>query len=513
MIRAFTLFLLLMVFATVSFSQSGHRCGTHQGDDFMIHLRQNKKFLKEYKTKSSVTRYVPVTFHLVADDDGNGRISLPDIYNQLCKLNLDYIPFDMVFYIQEIRYLNNSNAFHFPASYSGYLRGRKDGNAMNIFVTRVCDVQDNNPDNDDTVAGYYSGGQNDYVVMRKASITEAGSTLSHEAGHFFSLPHPHIGWDGDADDNPPTAYNPEFHGDTVTVQYVTSHQSGGARLVELMDGSNCEDAADEICDTPPDYGFGRGNCANPFTVYDRNGDLIITDPKNVMAYYFNCDTEHFTNDQMTLVQIDFDSPRRNYLRSSYVPVQDTIVADFDNVIPAQNSTVDTYNGVLLSWNSMEHVETYGIEIGTGSDKSYYETQDTFLYLTDLVQNKVYLWSMYPYNESYTCLNSIDATGGRFLFFTGDETTSTAEIEGLEEISIFPNPSSIGRVHIEMNATSKTNLIATLTDVSGRKVNRSEHNIQLGKNHISMSTEGLNAGIYFVTLSSDKGSYSHKLILE
>ena len=130
------------------------------------------------------------------------------------------------------------------------MRTNRVTDALNVFIVRFAGTG---------IAGFYAGGQNDFVVMNQNSMGDDDYTLEHELGHFFTLPHTHRGWDQTRPfDAPPDwtpGYNAAIHGDTVRLTTVSSSQSGTVS-VELVDGSNCLSAADEICDTPPDYGFG-----------------------------------------------------------------------------------------------------------------------------------------------------------------------------------------------------------------------------------------------------------------
>lgn len=65
--------------------------------------------------------------------------------------------------------------------------------------------------------------------------------------------------------------------------------------VELVDGSNCKSAGDEICDTPADpYVPYRelsnyvNDCIFKSTIKDINGDIYLPDVTNVMSNYFPC---------------------------------------------------------------------------------------------------------------------------------------------------------------------------------------------------------------------------------
>lgn len=82
------------------------------------------------------------------------------------------------------------------------------------------------------------------------------------------------------------------------------------------------------------------------------------------------------------------------------------------------------------------------------------------------------------------------------------------------VSLYPNPSTSDATTLQINANNGTNLNVTIADVTGKLVAApvQNQNILAGENKISISTNGLNNGIYFVTLSSSYGKETVKLIV-
>jgi len=108
------------------------------------------------------------------------------------------------------------------------------------------------------VNGYASPPPGPDRVMMKNSYATNGTTLKHEIGHYFSLYHTH-GKD----------YN------------ITD---------ELVNGTNCETAGDDICDTPADPNLLSSvyNCQYIGTATDANGQPYNPQVNNIMSYSGSC---------------------------------------------------------------------------------------------------------------------------------------------------------------------------------------------------------------------------------
>ena len=123
--------------------------------------------------------YVPIKFHLLANNDGSSRLLYVDVLKQLARLNRDYAEWDMVFYLKDsfdFNLLNKSSAFTDPRTNEDYLKTQKDPSALNIFV--VSNIGDSGA-GVGIVLGYYSP-TNDLVVARQKELTDSTNTLSHE---------------------------------------------------------------------------------------------------------------------------------------------------------------------------------------------------------------------------------------------------------------------------------------------------------------------------------------------
>ncbi len=292
--------------------------------------------------------------------------------------------------------------------------------------------------------------------------------------------------------------------------------SCGINEIELMDGSNCATTADRICDTPPDYLFAfssvGGPCGLSNDVFDLNGDLVITMANNVMSYFEGCDEYEFTADQISLMRADFNSPQREYIRSTYVPTTAEINPSEALTVlnPANNSTEENYNSVNLEWNEIANAEMYSVKvISAGGDQWFYDTPNTSLFLTNLSADTYYIWSVLPYNESSGC-----HLGTASAFFTGSGTTSVNDIEGINQISISPNPSVMSDqsiIHIE--SSELMDISIEIVDTAGKLLSQQRQLLSQGMNQIPLNLEGLYQGIYFVRVRNNEQQSTKRLVIQ
>ncbi|NNE30343.1 MAG: hypothetical protein HKN16_11950, partial [Saprospiraceae bacterium] len=114
--------LICLVFLSLgslsAFSQLGHSgiCGLPaEHDDILVerlkaNIRDADNLPADYR---SVTRYVPVVFHLLHKSDGSAGIVEHKAYDQICNLNTFYADenVEIQFMIQEIHHLNSDIAY------------------------------------------------------------------------------------------------------------------------------------------------------------------------------------------------------------------------------------------------------------------------------------------------------------------------------------------------------------------------------------------------------------------
>ncbi len=508
-----TLFILTLLFGfTVPLgAQLQGFCGVTDSGPLLDRVRQHQKTLAEFpaQSRSSVVKYVPITFILVSDSDSVGGAREEQVLDQLLALNAHYAPQDMIFYLDEFRYKDNTLVFTDPSHSSSVFQMKlvKDPNALNVYVTQDCET----PGGVGQTLGYYSS-PNDWVVMRKDRLNGGPTNfvLPHEAGHFFAMPHTFNGWDC-------TSYDEDVHGNPVSS--VWSPCNGSLR-VELQNGSNCSTAGDLICDTNPDYNFGFGwsvggdQCAE-YTpqIMDPNGDIVDVTENNFMGYFLNCTNYMFTPMQQSIIEADFLSPQRAYLRSAYLPTMEPVENNVTYNYPINGEETASFDNIDLDWEDVPGATDYLLIVSRNAGFSLFPqrfiVQESFFTLDELTPDVNYFWRVWPFNETQTGAGWATTQNFHTGLSSGVET-----ISAVDRLDVFPNPASAsGEITVILESSSAFDAVITLYDMTGEVAwYDATQRIEAGKETmIPIHLERAMPGLYFVEIQSSEGGVISKKI--
>jgi hypothetical protein len=508
-------FALLAIFPAFSQSVQPHICGNAQDQaDLLPRLRDNKLVMEAIRASAESRgeiKYVPIHFHLVGDADGNGKHKEIKVIEQLCALNAAYVPVGIQFYLKEHptyglfdKSINNDNVYNTQTN-ALLMNLRRHYNAVNVYVVQEPVSGNNNPPGVTTLA-YYNIPQ-DWIVSRKTETngSQPNSTLPHEMGHLFSLPHTFFGYES----------NPFDAADAGWPVAPVLAPNGGGVTTERQNGTNCSTAADEICDTPPDYNFGliASSCNNYVGgAKDPLGTLVDPMENNYMGYFNNCNPYAFTQDQIDIINADLNNSDRNYLDNTFVPEATEINTPTDLIVgPASGSTSTYYNNVLLEWQAVPGATHYLVDIdivstfGTQFAQTFIETSTSKL-VTTLSASKTYYFRVKPFNALVGC-----AAFRSRSFKTSNISLSTLEIEGLNAWQLSPNPVNGEIANLSINAEESFEAAVRVTDASGRTISI-QQNVAFpqGDSNFELHTEGLANGLYFVSLESGNGRNVRKM---
>lgn len=498
------IFIILVFSITTFFLQGQHihnaNCGVTIEDQLEAELLHPNDFRGDLSALRNDITYVPVKFHLTANNDGSGRLETIHVLNQLCILNRDFASSNIVFYIYEgFSFIDQTAIYESAGNNRNAVQSKKSNKAVNIFITQNADLDNNTSGG--TTLGFYSS-QGDYIVVRKQELAGKTNTLSHEIGHFFNLRHTFYGWEG-------APYNKDIHGEIVAFNTVP----GGIPniQVELVDGSNCEVAADMICDTPPDYNFGltAGNCSFSTVVFDKNEERVIPMKENQMGYFQDCDTFRFTEGQTNRMLTNFNSTTRSYIRSSYVPNQDEITDVPVLLTPQTEEKLAAYENIKLDWDDIPNASSYLVEI-KGINQYYSVVVKMSEYIIPVLKkNNRYSWTVMPFNEANGC-----ATVTTSNFRTGDGTSSTYDIEELKSVTIAPNPvmeASTFSVSVYSDDAVKADF--KILTLFGQTVSSNLQSLDFGQNTIPMNTNELKCGVYILNINVNGRNSFTKFVVQ
>lgn len=502
---------LCILFSGAALGQESRICGTAGEHAAQLErlLIENKARLARQPVLPRSTQYVPVKFHLIARNDGSGRVEERLVLDDLCLLNEIFSEMDVQFYSKDgFNYIDNSAAFSDPVStLNSILAFNKDANAMNVFIVGNADTGTNG---EGVTLGFYSPSF-DLVVINKSELGRSSKALAHEAGHFFTLLHTHHGWDDAPWDltigNPSPSIAPGLPGNVRT---------------EKVDGSNCDEAGDRVCDTPPDYnGLSWQNCEYNSGARDPDSVLIDPDERNIMSYFQNdvggCRPMVFSDQQKSLMRTDLASPRRAFLRNEaagFIPID--IDGPPELVAPLDGGEAPGGTGrVRLDWDRADGATDYLVEIDRISSFSLQPirlmVKGTEVEVENLDIGRRYFWRVRPWNEYRTCT---DLTSEVQSFTVTDATTAVNDLAFLEEWTIAPNPvRRNSELYVRFRTARSFVGEVQLFNVTGqlvRQVGRTA--FAPGANQVRVSTADLSSGIYLLSLVAEGGRLTQRVVV-
>jgi hypothetical protein len=225
-------------------------CGTNLKDQSTSYLFQ-KDFTPSLHKQGSLEE-VPVKIHVVSGENGIFALDSSKIWRELAIVNEQFNLIDMHFVpCGNINYIEDNDYIRFKQYEDEGLADEHDVlDVINIYFVPELD----DDDGEGTICGYaYNFDVKQRLFMANNCSTN-GSTLTHELGHTFSLPH--------------------------------THATIGGR--ELVNGSNCSFTGDRLCDTPADPRLSNSivtnACQYTGTDTDSNGDVYTPDVNNIMSY-------------------------------------------------------------------------------------------------------------------------------------------------------------------------------------------------------------------------------------
>ena len=469
-------------FATLAQFENG-ACGTGPTPEHIRSFIQTVDYSTPQPEDYPVIN-IPVTIHIVRNSNGGGGFFETNAFLTICDLNNRMASAGMFFYLAgPVRFIDDDTYYNAPdfSPLFTMIDVENVPQTMNIYYTNLGQLG---------LCGFAfypnsgpGGPQNDgAVVMSFACSQPTGTTLTHEVGHFFALPHTF----DQTSSNPLSA---------TSAERVT-------RLVNEVAprlGANCATEGDGFCDTPADFIGTRWSCPTGQVQFDVNGDRFRPDSSFYMSYSNDLCMSRFSTQQILAMRAtlaNLNAPR-GYLLTTPMPAFAAINQAPAQVTPAINDTLPG-NRVTFSWNSVPGATAYQIRVLLFN----FAVIDTITADTFFVSNTRAIRQMREHSWEVRAINGGNLCtpyGTRNTFFASNyvNTTSVNEKQWLD-VNIYPNPTRAGAMlHLELPENKVITSLA-LRDIQGKLVTEQINELQ--NNRLQLPAD-LSPGLYLLELQA------------
>jgi hypothetical protein len=231
--------------------------------------------------------HVPIKAHVIRMSDGSGGLPAGRVDQAIVDANGHYATTGIVFFLLgDIDYIDSDEWY--TTSTLDEIDDMRTTNlvpdAINMYFTENLDYEGGGLCG---ISAFTFSSVQSIAMRNSCTANPAGlgnhSTFSHEIGHYFDLFHTHETAFGD----------------------------------ELVDGSNCEDAGDLVCDTPADPVLGTFNVDTSCDYFggdvDGNGDPYDPDPTQLMSYSLKHCRDNFSSESLDRIVDTLLSGRSNLI--------------------------------------------------------------------------------------------------------------------------------------------------------------------------------------------------------
>jgi Secretion system C-terminal sorting domain len=468
-------------------------CGTPSPSPWLDWYHSHKHELALERGVDTAILYIPVTVHLVTENSGLGHYSLTEVFRIICTLNEQFTDARIQYYLHP----NEPYIYHANSAWNSHdwLNG-----AEMIESTRIDDRLNCYVVNDP--AGNCGYSWMDAIVMGRGCSGLDNTTWAHEAGHHFFLPHTFSG----------------LEGEDLNYEEPIPEEVNGAQT-EKVDGSNCTEAGDRFCDTRPDYLNYRWVCDSESlstrTQLDANGEEFTSDGTLYMSYALDECSSRFSPEQIETMRTAIYEAYPSYLITSTPEPGIDPTAELQYVNPV-DSAITQYNNIVLNWTPIPGATYYSIQVsntpffGLLFYNQVVENTTTVTISGGIPNNRTLYWRVKPFSRWDVCDNQQSEA---VAVFKTRNLSSTSELGSIADISLLPNPVGGGQdaiLTIDNAETLETQL--TVLDAAGRVCITTNQRLFSGLNTLHISTNTLQAGVYFVSLRTDKGTVLRRLVV-
>jgi len=486
-----SLSILFLLFSIFSYAQTNY-CATPPTEDKWLETYQQQPHL--YEKGGNELIYIPMTIHLVGNDEGKGYFPISDLLDALCVVNEDFIPANIQFFIKNIRYIQRTAWYNHDNFAPGAEMQRRNNvsNTMNTYFVS----------NASNACGYAVINSISTVITNSCS-NSGEHTWSHELGHALSLPHTFRGWEGSED----------FDYSTPAPKFIGNDRD--STLVELTDKSNCDTAGDRFCDTEPDYLSERWTCngsqRSATQQIDPNGQKFTSDGTLIMGYADDNCTSRFSPEQIQAIRANIFSQKATLVNQT---ISDGTISESEPIVlssPLDNQTVGFQN-IFFEWEPVAQATKYMFQVSRLPTFSVLAV-DTIVSTNTLILPELpirlrYYWRILPYNNYSTC----GSFSTRKSFLTAEETTSTVNLTE-SQISVSPTLlTQPGQLQIQVKDVVKADLRIELFDITGKLIIYHQTERNAGTD-LQLFVEDNPPGIYTLRVTIANQQFVRKIVLQ
>ncbi len=494
--RQITLISLGLLFSSIGNAQSVNPkwCGTGQV------TQTTRDFLKSIDYTQNLTENtinIPVTIHIIRSDQGGGSFTAARAIDGLCDVNNRFAGTGMKFFLAgNPRFIDDSDLLN-PVDWSipiDMLDVYNVPRTVNIYYTNLSAL---------SLCGFAfypltgpGGFQNDGgVVMSFACSQPNGTTLAHELGHYFALPHTFD----------QTSENPL---DPLYAELVTRNTN------EILPrrSANCSNAGDYFCDTPADFIDYRWSCPTAATALDLNGDVLRPDSSYYMSYSSDVCMSRFSEQQVLAMRAtvaNTNAPRGYLLLNTPGVLPDISQLAPTSLVPAEGDSNIAGNFAEFRWTRVAGAQYYNLKIyqfgGLLMDTLIVDT--VFVNRSNAIRaNRNLSWEVRALNQVSLCTPYSTRNNFRTGNFIG---LSTSSLE-LGTLQLWPNPIRSGET---LNLTGLKEGVTSISvyDLQGRKMVQSS--ILVETNTTIFELPNLKQGVYLIETQNGDQLLRQRIVIK